>query len=241
MIKSSTLLFVLTSSTLFCAVCHAGDAVATLDCRPAVGHGSGPFIAVLPGQTFRVAVELSSKLPIEYNSALFRIVLTRDDVGISEYEWAAPFETGGITDFSLEGVELPSVITADTLTGPGYPQDAVDIEFGNFLFAGTAQTGLVVEVELTMPAKAQLGDQFFVVAVPDSFAYGFLGIPTEAGSILTIRTARSPDLDGDGLVNAADLTAVLASWGTPGGDVDGDGTTTASDLAVILAQWTGSV
>ena len=132
-------------------------------------------------------------------------------------------------------------ITGDTLSGPGYPQDAVDIEFGNFLFAGTAQTGLVVEVELTMPAKAQLGDQFFVVAVPDTFAYGFLGIPTEAGSILTVRTARRADLDGDGFVNSADLALVLGFWGTPDGDVDGDGTTTASDLAFTLSQWTGSV
>ncbi len=238
MIKSSTLLFVLSSGTLFCAVCHAGDAVATLDCRPAVGHGSGPFIAVLPGQTFRVAVELASKLPIEYNSALFRIVLTRDDVGISEYEWAAPFETGGITDFSLEGVELPSVITADTLTGPGYPQDAVDIEFGNFLFAGTAQTGVVVEVEFTMPPKAQLGDEFFVVAVPDTFAFGFLGIPTEAGSVLTVRCVQSADLDNDGVVGAVDLVTVLTNWGTPVADVDGDGTTDMRDLSVILGQWT---
>ena len=239
--KSYTMLFALLAGTPLCALCHAGDAVAKLNCRAAADLGRATLISALPGETFQVAIELSSKLPIEYNSGLFRILLSRDDVGISGYEWAVPFETGGITDFSLEGVELPSVITADTLTGPGYPQDAVDIEFGNFLFAGTAQTGLVVEVELTMPAKAQLGDHFFVVAVPDTFAYGFLGIPTEAGSILTVRTARRADLDGDGFVNSADLALVLGFWGTPDGDVDGDGTTTASDLAFNLSQWTGSV
>ena len=200
--------------------------------------GRATLISVLPGETFQVAIELSSKLPIEDNSGLFRILLSRDDVGISGYEWAVPFETGGITDFSLEGVELPAVITADTLSGPGYPQDAVDIEFGNFLFAGTAQTGVVVEVEFTMPPKAQLGDQFFVVAVPDTFAFGFLGIPTEAGSVLTVRCVQSADLDNDGVVGAVDLVTVLANWGTPVADIDGDGTTDMRDLSVILGQWT---
>jgi hypothetical protein len=45
------------------------------------------------------------------------------------------------------------------------------------------------------------------------------------------------DLDGNGVVNGADLAAVLAYWGTPAGDVNGDGTTDGSDLAVVLGNW----
>jgi hypothetical protein len=47
------------------------------------------------------------------------------------------------------------------------------------------------------------------------------------------------DFDRDGDVDAADLAALLANWGSAGAtDLDGDGTTAASDLAVVLANWT---
>ena len=45
------------------------------------------------------------------------------------------------------------------------------------------------------------------------------------------------DVNGDGKVDAADLSAVLSAWGTAAGDVNGDGTTDASDLAAVLANW----
>lgn len=46
------------------------------------------------------------------------------------------------------------------------------------------------------------------------------------------------DLNGDGLVNGVDLSALLACWGAACGDVDGDGTTSGTDLAALLAAWT---
>ncbi|MFM7133355.1 MAG: hypothetical protein ACKO0W_03460, partial [Planctomycetota bacterium] len=46
------------------------------------------------------------------------------------------------------------------------------------------------------------------------------------------------DLNGDGVVNAADLSILLGAWGTSGpGDLDGDGVVSASDLAILLASW----
>ena len=45
------------------------------------------------------------------------------------------------------------------------------------------------------------------------------------------------DLNGDGNVNAADLSELLGAWGTAGGDVDGSGSTDAADLAVLLGAW----
>lgn len=46
------------------------------------------------------------------------------------------------------------------------------------------------------------------------------------------------DINCDGGVDAADLSLLLAGWGTAGGtDVDGDGTTGASDLSLLLAAW----
>jgi hypothetical protein len=45
------------------------------------------------------------------------------------------------------------------------------------------------------------------------------------------------DVNGSGSVDAADLAAVLAGWGTTSPDVNGDGIVNASDLATILAAW----
>jgi hypothetical protein len=47
------------------------------------------------------------------------------------------------------------------------------------------------------------------------------------------------DLDGNGVVDAADLAVLLGQWGGPGSaDLDGSGTVDAADLAVLLGAWT---
>ena len=49
------------------------------------------------------------------------------------------------------------------------------------------------------------------------------------------------DLDGDGVVDASDLTQLLADWGCLGadcaGDVNNDGLVDGADLTVILSRW----
>ena len=47
------------------------------------------------------------------------------------------------------------------------------------------------------------------------------------------------DLDANGSVDAADLAALLGSWGTTGGgaDIDGNGSVDAADLAALLGAW----
>ena len=47
------------------------------------------------------------------------------------------------------------------------------------------------------------------------------------------------DVNGDGVVNAADLAQVLGDWGTnaPASDINDDGTVDAQDLASLLAAW----
>ena len=48
------------------------------------------------------------------------------------------------------------------------------------------------------------------------------------------------DLDGDGTVGGADLSSLLAAWGTGGvpADLDLDGTVGGTDLATMLGNWT---
>ncbi|MFO0873492.1 MAG: hypothetical protein U0575_05915 [Phycisphaerales bacterium] len=49
-----------------------------------------------------------------------------------------------------------------------------------------------------------------------------------------------PDIDCNGIVDGADLGALLASWGTSGaGDLDGNGIVDGADLGALLAAWGG--
>ncbi|MFM1803613.1 MAG: hypothetical protein RL136_492 [Planctomycetota bacterium] len=46
------------------------------------------------------------------------------------------------------------------------------------------------------------------------------------------------DLNGNGLVDAPDLTTLLTDWGFPGpGDLNGDGVVNAPDIALLLSAW----
>ena len=48
------------------------------------------------------------------------------------------------------------------------------------------------------------------------------------------------DLNGDGVVNGADLTILLSGWGGRGlPDLNGDGVVNGADLAILLSDWTG--
>ncbi len=63
----------------------------------------------------------------------------------------------------------------------------------------------------------------------------------ESGVVLLSPTGleNPADLNGDGVVNGADLAAMLAQWGGAGSaDLDGDGVVNGVDLAQLLASWT---
>ena len=65
------------------------------------------------------------------------------------------------------------------------------------------------------------GDQFFTVELG--------GVGTDCVG----------DLDGDQIVGGADLTILLAAWGTNGpvADLDGDGFVSGPDLTILLGRW----
>ena len=59
-----------------------------------------------------------------------------------------------------------------------------------------------------------------------------------AGYVYDLSLLSGADLNGDGVVNSADLAELLAAWGSGGpADLDGDGVTDAADLAILLAAW----
>lgn len=55
----------------------------------------------------------------------------------------------------------------------------------------------------------------------------------------SVRVSRTADLDGDGFVDAADLSVLLGDWGGPEArsDLDIDGDVDAADQAVLLGAW----
>ena len=87
-----------------------------------------------------------------------------------------------------------------------------------------------------VPAQANGASvQYWVTAVDFS---GNTGTgPTRAFN----EAARPGDLDGNGVVNGADLGLLLAGWGPCGtpcpGDLDGNGVINGADLGLLLAVW----
>jgi hypothetical protein len=63
---------------------------------------------------------------------------------------------------------------------------------------------------------------------------------TASSTIVALGTpiARFGDLNGDGVVNGADLGLLLGAWGSAGpGDLNGDGTVNGADLGLLLGAW----
>jgi len=75
------------------------------------------------------------------------------------------------------------------------------------------------------------GPLLFQAAVAVTFGFGAVPPPGCPG-----------DADGSGIVDFADISAVLANWGQSGlpyrpGDADGSGTVDFADISTVLANW----
>lgn len=234
---------------LTAVVASIGAAASAADVKLDTALVQGPGVAVVvPGGTLTISVSVRSAVPVAFNAALWRLVVTEQGSTLLDYDWTDPFVTGGPNDFSLGGAELPLVINDDTLEGTGYPIQTADVEFGAFDFVETAGTGELMRIMLRAPKSAEPGSHFFVAAMPDLFTYGFLALPTSTGTTLRVNVVESAppgDLDNDGTVGAGDLSALLARWGQKDpdggllGDLNGDGVVDATDLSLLLNGWTG--
>lgn len=58
---------------------------------------------------------------------------------------------------------------------------------------------------------------------------------------MTLTECALGDLNGDGIVNAVDLSILLGAWGSDDlvADINGDGVVNSTDLALLLGGWTG--
>ncbi len=74
-----------------------------------------------------------------------------------------------------------------------------------------------------------------MVDSPAVYLFDHLGLYTAAQ---TLTAANPADLNADGVVDATDLAALIASWGASGpADLNSDGVVDASDLASLIASW----
>ncbi len=128
-----------------------------------------------------------------------------------------------------------SLLERGDFVGPGQPLQSGGGVRSEFRFddVENAYLGLLFEnegtgalhygwVEMTLPSAGN--------GVITRYAYN--SAPGEGLVILP-----SADLDGDGVVNASDLAALIAAWGTADADLTGDGVTDASDLAALITAW----
>lgn len=230
---ASLMVGTLSAFTVTASVSAADLSITTLD---------GATTRIAPaGATVRTRVTLSAPSGTIYNAALFRVVFTVEGCTITNYQWRAPFVTGGSGDFSLDGAALPLAVMDDTLEGPAYPSDTADVEFGVFDFVQYAPAGEVLTMDFQIPPKAAQGSIFVVAALPDTFSSGFVELPVDEGTALIVQVgppAPFADLDGDYQIGASDLSILLSQWGTGGsGDLDGDGSVSAADLSLLLFSW----
>ncbi|HMN96422.1 MAG TPA: hypothetical protein PKC43_11190 [Phycisphaerales bacterium] len=92
-----------------------------------------------------------------------------------------------------------------------------------------------------------------VIAPTDQFRIRFIADDAEPGSVVEAAVdgvrlfgidctppSIPGDLNGDGVVDGADLGILLGAWGQPGGpaDLNGDGIVDGADLGALLGSWT---
>ena len=142
---------------------------------------------------------------------------------------------------SMGPFHIRSEIFDDSANDRGY-----EFEAGAVKLIYTVNGGSPVEVEMLwkgawlyrgtigkQPACAEVS--YFVRATDRQGNVG--NGPTKT---FTVRgtCAVAGDLDGDGIVNAADLAILLGAWGSAGpGDFNNDGVVDAADLAFLLGAW----
>ena len=122
--------------------------------------------------------------------------------------------------------------------------DAVQIPAGPFsLVSGTAAgigaTPGTVRVKFN-PAGLAAGTYTAnaTVQTSDENVPGATTAQVVATLSATIGGGNPADLNGDGVVNGADLGSLLSQWGQPGtGDLNGDGIVGGADIGIMLANW----
>ncbi|MFO0963280.1 MAG: matrixin family metalloprotease [Phycisphaerales bacterium] len=138
------------------------------------------------------------------------------------------------------------------LTGPqtqacntGTATNSLSVQnIGLQLYQGAAGTTLLVNQNTAAAGTAEEITDYLLTANDTYVLRVFPSTTTDNIQLYTLTATITPgrlgDLNGDGVVDGADLGVLLASWGNnPGSpaDLNGDGVVDGADLGVLLANW----
>ncbi len=166
-------------------------------------------------------------------------------------------QKNGTKQFTI-AVPVNYIIVATAIDQPvsdGTPVPGILTLIG-VLVESTGTVALAIDISnsenATQPVKA---DPFLAIplALPTVLPSGGIANILLSGDVTSLTVAQSlvasidiagvrqpmpADLNGDWVVNAMDLSLLLANWGGSGvGDITGDGVVSAADLSLLLAYW----
>jgi uncharacterized protein (TIGR03382 family) len=145
------------------------------------------------GGSFGLDIVITSDAADTLTSAIFQIRFTQPGLVLTDYEWSAPFATGGIFDDSKpQHAALPVPIVPTTLEGGLHPPGLNDIEMSNVLIGMTFGEGTLVHLDFTIPANFGYTGPIFISLNPDQIASGFNEIESAGGQVFRLDVAEIP-------------------------------------------------
>ena len=98
----------------------------------------------------------------------------------------------------------------------------------------------IIDCMLGIPETEDRGDWFesFRPLIKDAQTLEQFTMPAQYMFKDIPDTGNPADLNGDGVVDGADLGILLGAWGSAGpGDLDGNGVVDGADLGILLGAW----
>jgi subtilisin-like proprotein convertase family protein len=210
----------------------------------------GATHGAVSGNNSSAAIE---RVRFETNSALMggAAHLTNSWVSITECEFVsnhADGDGGAVLLSSCDGSIVGSVFTANRCATAGEGSGSALAIVGSLSVDGVFVVdqcaitgndgGAAVSVRDTLDGSR---GRCVINAslVCGNLPHNFEGDCTQTNEVIC---AEAADVDGSGAIDAADITALMNSWGSSDtlADIDGDGIVGASDLAILLGAWGAS-
>lgn len=154
--------------------------------------GGQQELTLAPGNQF--ALEVMLRGVDRHNSCLFSLLFTEPGLSITGYQWASPYETNSLYEYSQPGLsDLPAVVSPSLFIDPFAP-DLNDVSFSNVVdpALSNAGEGMLLRVNITIPSDYSGASRLFGFAIPDTFARGFDVVPTTLGLGVTLNIIPSP-------------------------------------------------
>lgn len=141
----------------------------------------------------------------------------------------------GLTTGQDDNSVLGSLLVTDTTWAPPLNLEAGPNEF-EVEYLNVDHAGFVTPLVFNSGAIMWGDSPFAPVGYPPTTPLLVIGSDTLIGFDVVV--ACPADINGDTIVDAADLAALLGQWGAPGSaDLNGDGVVNAADLANLLGSW----